>query len=77
MAERLGVRARLIQRAAEMDFDWLHGVNILGITAGASAPELLVREVVDRLATRYAVEEQEVESATEAMLFKLPRKLVA
>jgi 4-hydroxy-3-methylbut-2-enyl diphosphate reductase len=71
------VRAQLIQRAAEMDFAWLGGVTTLGITAGASAPELLVREVVDRLATRFAVEEQEVESAAETMLFKLPRKLVA
>jgi 4-hydroxy-3-methylbut-2-enyl diphosphate reductase len=77
VAERLGVRARLIQRAGEIDFDWLAGVRTLGITAGASAPELLVREVVETLGQRFAIEEREVESATEDMLFKLPRSLVA
>ncbi|TZG25927.1 4-hydroxy-3-methylbut-2-enyl diphosphate reductase [Sphingomonas montanisoli] len=77
VAERRGTRAVLIQRADEIDFGFLDGVRTLGITAGASAPELLVREVVDRLATRFAIEEHEVESATEDMLFKLPRSLVA
>ena len=48
---------------------------MLGITAGASAPEVLVREVVDRLATRFAVSEEQVETARETMLFKLPRAL--
>ncbi|RYD96596.1 MAG: 4-hydroxy-3-methylbut-2-enyl diphosphate reductase, partial [Sphingomonadales bacterium] len=67
----------LIQRAGEVDFAWLDGVRTLGITAGASAPEFLVRELVDRLATRFDVHEQEVESTTEDMLFKLPRTLVA
>jgi 4-hydroxy-3-methylbut-2-enyl diphosphate reductase len=77
VAERQGVKARLIQRAAEIDFDWLDGVRTLGITAGASAPEILVRELVDMLATRFTVHEREVESVTEDMLFKLPRALVA
>lgn len=77
VAERQGVKARLIQRADEVDFDWLAGVRTLGITAGASAPEILVRELVDLLATRFAVQEREVESVTETMLFKLPRALVA
>ena len=77
VAERQGVKARLIQRAAEIDFAWLDGVRTLGITAGASAPEILVRELVDALATRFAVRECEVESVTEDMLFKLPRALVA
>jgi 4-hydroxy-3-methylbut-2-enyl diphosphate reductase len=77
VAERQGVKARLIQRAAEIDFAWLDSVATLGITAGASAPEILVRELVDMLATRFAVRECEVESVTEDMLFKLPRALVA
>ena len=77
VAERGGVKARLIQRATEIDFGWLAGVRTLGITAGASAPEILVRELVDMLATRFAVTEREVESVTENMLFKLPRTLVA
>ncbi|MBD3760554.1 4-hydroxy-3-methylbut-2-enyl diphosphate reductase [Rhizorhabdus sp.] len=77
VAERNGVKARLIQRAAEVDFSWLDGVRTLGITAGASAPEILVRELVAALATRFTVREREVESVTEDMLFKLPRTLVA
>lgn len=75
VAEREGTPARLIQRAAEIDFDWLEGVTTLGLTAGASAPEVLVREVVDRLAERFAVEEEQVETARETIAFKLPRGL--
>ncbi|MPW73327.1 4-hydroxy-3-methylbut-2-enyl diphosphate reductase, partial [Moraxella catarrhalis] len=75
VAERGGTKARLIQRAHEIDFDWLQGVRTLGITAGASAPEVLVREVVDHLATRFTIKEQEAESIRETMVFKLPRSL--
>jgi 4-hydroxy-3-methylbut-2-enyl diphosphate reductase len=77
VAARGGVKALLIQRAAEIDFAWLDGVSTLGITAGASAPEILVREVVDRLATRFAIRECEVEHVSEDMIFKLPRSLIA
>jgi 4-hydroxy-3-methylbut-2-enyl diphosphate reductase len=77
VAEREGTRARLIGRGAEMDFDWLEGVQVLGITAGASAPELLVREVVDCLRTRFDVTEQPVEGVEENMVFKLPAGLQA
>ena len=76
VATRSGVRARLIQRASEIDFGWLGTPAVLGITAGASAPEILVREVVDYLATRFTLTEQEVETATEDMIFKLPRELM-
>lgn len=75
VAERSGVPARMIQRASEIDFEWLDGVTTLGITAGASAPELLVREVVDRLAERFTVNERQVETAVEDISFKLPRGL--
>lgn len=75
VAERNGVPARLIERADDIDFDWLGAPQVVGITAGASAPELLVREVVERLATRFAVTEEEVTTATESMVFKLPRAL--
>jgi 4-hydroxy-3-methylbut-2-enyl diphosphate reductase len=77
VATRHGVRARLIQRAEDVDFGWLEGVRTLGITAGASAPELLVRELIALLATHFAISEREVESTKEHMLFKLPRELVA
>ncbi|KZY12074.1 4-hydroxy-3-methylbut-2-enyl diphosphate reductase, partial [Erythrobacter sp. HI0037] len=65
VAERLGTDARLIQRADEIDPSWLEGVGTIGLTAGASAPEKLVREVVDRLSDWRQVEEQVVTSAEE------------
>ena len=77
VAEREGISARLIQRAADLDWAFLDGVGTLGITAGASAPELLVRELVSRLAERYAVIEREVETTAETITFKLPRGLEA
>ena len=77
VAEREGTPAKLIERADDIDFAWLKGVATLGITAGASAPEILVREVVDRLAAHFAVEERQVETTQERMAFKLPRGLEA
>jgi 4-hydroxy-3-methylbut-2-en-1-yl diphosphate reductase len=77
VAERAGVRARLIQRADDIDFDWLGTPASLGITAGASAPEVLVREVVTRLASHFTVSETIVEAAVETVEFKLPRGLAA
>ncbi len=76
VAARTGVRARLIQRASDIDFDWLGTPAVMGITAGASAPEILVREVVDQLAKRFDITEREVATATEDMIFKLPRELM-
>ena len=75
VAERMGTPSRLIQRAAEIDPAWLDGVGTVGVTAGASAPEVLVREVVDQLGEWRAVEEQKVRTAEEKMVFKLPRQL--
>lgn len=75
VAEREGIRAMLVQRAADLDWSFLEGVGILGLTAGASAPELLVRELVDLLSTRYAVTEREEETTRETIAFKLPRSL--
>ena len=74
-AEREGARSYLIGRAEEIDFGWLNGVTTLGLTAGASAPEVLVREVIDLLSTHFAVSEDTVETAQEKMVFKLPRSL--
>jgi 4-hydroxy-3-methylbut-2-enyl diphosphate reductase len=75
VAQRCGVRARLIGSAAELDLSWLDGVTRLGITAGASAPEILVRELVDLLARHYTITEKTVKTAEETMAFKLPRGL--
>jgi 4-hydroxy-3-methylbut-2-enyl diphosphate reductase len=77
VAEREGVRARLLGRAAEMDLGWLDGVQTLGLTAGASAPEVLVREVVDLLRQHFDLNEEAVPGIEERMVFKLPRGLEA
>ena len=77
VAERLGVPARLIQRAADIDWAWLGQPGTIGVTAGASAPEVLVREVLDALGQRFDVTEQETAHVNEDMVFKLPRELVA
>ncbi|WP_435418361.1 4-hydroxy-3-methylbut-2-enyl diphosphate reductase [Parerythrobacter aurantius] len=76
VAERLGTSARLIQRADEIEREWLEGVGTLGLTAGASAPEKLVREVVERLGEWRTVEETTIAAAEENMVFKLPRQLM-
>jgi 4-hydroxy-3-methylbut-2-en-1-yl diphosphate reductase len=76
VAERMGTTARLIERASDIDPAWLHGVGTLGLTAGASAPEDLVREVVARLGEWRELEEHTLVSAEEKMVFKLPRQLV-
>jgi 4-hydroxy-3-methylbut-2-enyl diphosphate reductase len=77
VAERLGVPARLIERASDIDWAWLGEPGTLGITAGASAPEVLVREVLDALAERFEVTEEIADHTPERMTFKLPRELVA
>jgi 4-hydroxy-3-methylbut-2-enyl diphosphate reductase len=76
VAERSGARARLIQRAAEIAPEWLDGIQTIGVTAGASAPEVLVREVIDRLAQWRTIASETVTTAEEHMVFKLPRQLL-
>jgi 4-hydroxy-3-methylbut-2-en-1-yl diphosphate reductase len=71
------VRARLVQRAADMDWDWLGDAQRLGITAGASAPELLVEELIAACRERYDVRIEEIRTTDESVVFKLPRQLVA
>ena len=76
VAERCGAASRLIQRASEIEADWLDGVDVIGLTAGASAPEELVNEVVDRISCFRDVTIEQVVTAEEKMVFKLPRQLV-
>lgn len=76
VAERLGTTAKLIQRADDLDPAWLEGVGTLGLTAGASAPEKLVREVIARLGEWREVEERPVMVTEEHITFKLPRQLL-
>ena len=77
VAMRMGIEAKLIQRASDIDPQWLDGAGTIGLTAGASAPEVLVREVIDRLGEWRTVEERQVRTAEEKITFKLPRQLSA
>ncbi len=77
VAERIGVPSRLIERATDIDWEWLGQPKTVGVTAGASAPELLVREVVDALRERFDVTAEEADHTPERLSFKLPRELVA
>ena len=67
--------AQLVQRAADIDWRSLEGIKSIGITAGASAPEVLINEVIDAFKSRYDVTEELVETAVENVEFKVPRVL--
>jgi 4-hydroxy-3-methylbut-2-enyl diphosphate reductase len=67
--------AQLVQRAADIDWRALQGVRAVGITAGASAPEVLVNEVLDAFRARYDTQVEPVETARENVEFKVPRRL--
>ena len=67
--------AQLVQRATDIDWRALKGIAAVGITAGASAPQVLVDEVIDAFKARYVVTERLVETAREDVEFKVPRVL--
>ncbi|KPQ07954.1 MAG: 4-hydroxy-3-methylbut-2-enyl diphosphate reductase IspH [Rhodobacteraceae bacterium HLUCCA12] len=67
--------SQLIQRAADIDWRALDGVRAVGLTAGASAPEVLVNEVIDAFADRFDLTRELVETAVERVEFKVPRAL--
>jgi 4-hydroxy-3-methylbut-2-enyl diphosphate reductase len=69
------VYAQLVQRAAEIDWRALEGARAVGITAGASAPEVLIDEVIDAFSARFDVTREIVETAIENVEFKVPRVL--
>ncbi len=69
--------ARLIQRAADIDWQWFAGVQIMGLTAGASAPEVLVEEVIAAIQERFTVTVDVVTTKQENVRFRLPKELVA
>jgi 4-hydroxy-3-methylbut-2-enyl diphosphate reductase len=76
VAERSGCAfAALVQRAEDIDWNKFGKLRSLGVTAGASAPEVLVEEVLDQFAKRYKLEIENVSAATEDMFFPLPRSL--
>ena len=67
--------AKLLDDASGLDWAWLEGVSTIGVTAGASAPEVLVEGVIDKLAGRYTLTVEEVAPMRETVTFKLPRAL--
>jgi 4-hydroxy-3-methylbut-2-enyl diphosphate reductase len=75
VARRAGARAYLIDDVEELDLAWLRGVARVGVTAGASAPEILVQGVIERLAQAFEVSIEEIEATRETVTFKLPRAL--
>ncbi len=68
-------KAMLVQRAVDLDWAWLEGVKTLGLSAGASAPEVLVEEVIDMIATRYNVKVETRSLVEENVVFNIPRVL--
>ena len=76
VAERVGCPiTRLVLRAEEIDWPAFEGITKLGLTAGASAPEVLVEEIIDAFAARYTVTVDTVQTVVEDMVFPLPREL--
>jgi len=76
VAERAGCpHAALVQRAADIDWNKFGNIARLGITAGASAPEVLVEEIIDAFAQRYVVNVETISAAEEGVFFPLPRPL--
>jgi 4-hydroxy-3-methylbut-2-enyl diphosphate reductase len=76
VAERSGCRvARLVPRAADIDWSEFENISTLGVAAGASAPEVLVEEVIDAFSARFSVSVDTVSTADESIFFPLPREL--
>jgi 4-hydroxy-3-methylbut-2-enyl diphosphate reductase len=75
IAEKNGIEAHLIDNAGEIQDAWLAGKTAIGVTAGASAPEILVKEVIDSLEARGIVTVSETQGLEENVVFALPREL--
>ena len=75
VAQSAGARSYLVDQAAEIDPDWIAGAATVGVTAGASAPEVLVQQVVERLRGLGAGAVEEVTGVAEAVVFPIPKGL--
>jgi len=75
LAEKAGTPAYLIDGPADIDPAWLAGKTAIGVTAGASAPEVLVQQVIARLRELGAAQVTESEGREESVVFALPREL--
>lgn len=76
VSERNGCPGKLLQRAKDLDWDWLEGGKTVGIAAGASAPEILVDEVMEALKQHFHIVLEEVTSKKENVTFKMPAALL-
>ncbi|MDX7951029.1 4-hydroxy-3-methylbut-2-enyl diphosphate reductase [Lichenihabitans sp. Uapishka_5] len=76
VSEREGCKnSQLVLRASDIDWTHMDGIRTIGITAGASAPEVLVEEIIDAFAEKYTIEVETVATVQENMFFPLPREL--
>ena len=75
VARNQGVRAHMVDDASELKAEWISGARVVGVTAGASAPEVLVKRVVDRLQSLGAASVEELSGIAEKVVFPLPRPL--
>src|SRR4029079_18313875 len=75
VAEHMGAQAYMVDSADELRAEWVAGKKRVGITAGASAPEVLVNELIERLKALGAARVQPLEGITECVVFTLPREL--
>ena len=75
LAERLGTESHMVDSAAELRAEWFEGKSRIGLTAGASAPEVLVREVVERIRALGAVSVRKMDGIEETIKFPLPKGL--
>jgi 4-hydroxy-3-methylbut-2-enyl diphosphate reductase len=76
VAENMGARAYMVDRAADLQPEWIAGKRRVGVTAGASAPQVLVDELIARLKELGAAGVQQLDGITENVVFTLPRELV-
>jgi 4-hydroxy-3-methylbut-2-enyl diphosphate reductase len=75
LSERIGTPAYLIDNAEQIDPAWVEGINAIGVTAGASAPEVLVQGVIERLQSLGATVPEELAGRAETITFSMPREL--
>jgi len=75
LAERIGAKSYLIDNAEQIKPEWLTGINAVGVTAGASAPEILVEQVIKRLESLGGESAQETQGVVENVVFSLPKAL--
>lgn len=75
LAQRMGTESYLIDSAADIETHWLNHKSVVGITAGASAPDVLIRQVIDALCEQGAQKPEELDGVEENITFSLPREL--